>query len=130
MCKKANNVFVYGTLKSGYRNHYLLEAYDAVKVSTKEIVYSLRDLGAYPAVFLNGKHCIKGELFTDVSDATMRNIDQLEGYPIFYNKKWIELSNGEFAWMYYLPDDSEYQHCEKMVDGEWLENKSESKHLI
>jgi len=85
-------IFVYGTLKSGYENNYLLnEATFLGKAATVERMYMYSYFGHFPVVVIPisniGKLArqIAGEVYT-ISFETSLNIDLLEEYPIIYNK--------------------------------------------
>jgi gamma-glutamylcyclotransferase (GGCT)/AIG2-like uncharacterized protein YtfP len=114
-----NLVFVYGTLKRGGR----IRALDKVQGSeflgetlTKDRFHMI-DLGAYPGVVdadpEQGTQ-IAGELFRVTSDL-MHQLDQVEGYPAFYNRRQIETNLGT-AWIYYLP--SHYKNNINVVAAE------------
>ena len=99
-----NKVFVYGTLKSGGSIRGLSNFGDGAvivgKAKTTYPDYKMLDLGAFPGVFLNGKHHIVGEVW-EISDEVMEQLDAIEGYPDFYNRQVTHTTQGK-AWMYYL----------------------------
>lgn len=107
-----NKVFVYGTLKKGnsvrglnmFRDRGAEYVSDAV---TTEADYSLYDLGAFPAVTLGGNNQISGEVW-EVNEYMMKVLDDIEGYPDFYNRTKIKTTQGK-AWMYYIPDIKSYR---------------------
>ena len=69
-------LFVYGTLKKGYHNNYLLKNSEYMgKAITTGKMYNV---GKFPAV-TSGKDIIKGELYK-IDQFTLNNIDYLEGY--------------------------------------------------
>ena len=93
-----NRVFVYGTLKRGQRNfHYLRDALFIGEFVTQSI-YSMYEFEDYPAVSLDGRHAIEGEVF-HVTDHQFRMLDKLEWYPDFYQRIEITTTYGD-AWMY------------------------------
>jgi gamma-glutamylcyclotransferase (GGCT)/AIG2-like uncharacterized protein YtfP len=102
-----NKVFVYGTLKKGnsvrglnmFRDRGVEYVSDAV---TTEAEFSLYDLGAFPAVTSSGNNRISGEVW-EVDENMMKVLDDIEGYPEFYNRMEIKTTQGK-AWMYYIPD--------------------------
>jgi gamma-glutamylcyclotransferase (GGCT)/AIG2-like uncharacterized protein YtfP len=105
-----NKIFVYGTLKRGDRHRGLDQWADGSEfvgeaVTTKPL-YSLYDLGAFPAANLQGDSHISGEVWR-VDDRTMRDLDRIEGYPAFYKRTQIETTQGT-AWMYHIPDIKNY----------------------
>ena len=103
-------VFVYGSLKVGFSNHGVVERYVLdVKPGTVD-GFRMLNLGAYPGAVPVGEgesRSIRGEimLLTDPERA-MRNLDGLEGYPHFYNRKVVTVrlddGNTDAAWIYML----------------------------
>lgn len=97
-------VFVYGTLKSGgeirgldmYGNHSSIVG----KAKTKYPDYEMISLGAFPGVLTGGDKHIQGEVW-EVSQALADEIDDIEGYPSFYNKVMVDTTLGR-AEMYFL----------------------------
>jgi gamma-glutamylcyclotransferase (GGCT)/AIG2-like uncharacterized protein YtfP len=93
-----HRVFVYGTLKKGFHNAYLLQDSeffgDAVTVPT----YSMISVG-FPIIMAdeNGKQ-VSGEIYT-VDDGTLARLDGLEREGSSYDRKLIDvtlpLANGE-----------------------------------
>ena len=98
-------LFVYGTLKRGRTNHYLLQ--DAVFVGeavTKEKYAMYENVIPY---VVKGKRVspIKGEVY-EVSLQTLKKVDLLEGHPRFYKREKVKVvlinSGKELnAWMYF-----------------------------
>lgn len=116
--KNNHRVFVYGTLKRGNRIRGLDSFGNAEFVGsaiTTESVYSLYDLGAFPAVTLGGNNKIQGEVW-QVDDKTMTTLDSIEGYPDFYNRAKVATTEGT-AWIYYIADISEYEGAEQIIAG-------------
>lgn len=102
-------VFVYGTLKRGGYNHYILNSsIFEQEIKTKE-KYSMYSMGAFPFVLLAESLVqITGEVFS-VTEEVLKRLDILEGYPYFYNREQILLEDGTRAWIYYLQEkDYEY----------------------
>jgi gamma-glutamylaminecyclotransferase len=93
-----HSVFVYGTLKRGFRNHYYLEDCEffgaAATVPTCKMIEN-----GFPVVMPDpeGKP-LAGEIFT-VDDATLARLDQLEREGRSYDRKLIavtlQLATGE-----------------------------------
>lgn len=112
----SNKVFVYGTLKQGNRTrgmqHFGGEAEFLGTAETSEAKYSMYDLGAFPAVVLGGEHKISGEVF-EVDDVVLGVLDQIEGYPDFYNRTEVDTTLGK-AFIYHIKDIEHY-HGEKIV---------------
>ena len=115
-------VFVYGTLKDGYSNNYLLEQSRLIGEAVTPAEYTMHSVGAFPAVSEGGETAIVGEVW-DVDGETFRRLDQLEGYPEFYDRRVINTTRGE-AWMYYINDVSPYR-AETIKTGVWGRNSHE-----
>lgn len=98
-------VFVYGTLKRGHANHHWLTG--ATFLGRRLLSGGrLHDLGPYPMAVLSPdqQEVIHGELFA-VTDVGLARLDELEGYPSFYDRSLQRLSTGETAWVYHgLPE--------------------------
>lgn len=89
--KKYELVFVYGSLKRGLYNNDVLG--DSIYMGSGETkhLYEMRGLGAFPGVHIDSKvSTIKGELF-DCSESIMIDLDRLEGYPSFYDRKEVDI---------------------------------------
>lgn len=99
-------VFVYGTLKKGYRNNHYLS--DAIFLGTAETVekYSMRRHKYwYPAVIETLEHYnIRGELWS-CSDWILKSLDRLEGtLDLFYRKEIPIIHDAKVinAWIYFF----------------------------
>lgn len=102
-------VFVYGTLKSGGLVRGLDKFPGATIVGKATTIYpdyDMIDLGSFPGVVLKGTNKIVGEVW-EVDAETLELLDQMEGYPAFYDRTVVHTTEGK-AWMYYLERD-EYQ---------------------
>lgn len=116
-------VFVYGSLKVGFHNHYILEGSEFIGDAVTSGKYSMLDLGSFPGVDIsNNKTYILGEVY-NVDPETFRRLDSLEGYPDFYNRVEVvlNLDSGAIctAWMYYLVNPSNYYTDNLIEDGFW-----------
>ncbi len=114
-------LFVYGTLKIGFRNYKILEDRSAYLGwhKTPEI-YTLKDLGYFPGLELNGSHSIQGEVY-QLGDDVLKDVDFLENYPHMYDRMEIETMWGP-AWMYYISPKSAWygRGNDKIIeDGIW-----------
>jgi gamma-glutamylaminecyclotransferase len=99
-------VFVYGSLKKGFHNSELLE--DAVflgEFKTKDY-FKMLDLGSYPAIYFDEEGFrVRGELY-EIDEDMQRQLDYLEGYPKFYNRKEVDLVDfGDKASIYFFDSD-------------------------
>jgi len=115
-------VFVYGTLKKGFCNHAVLgksAVFIGDYITGKK--YKMYDCGSYPALRLEGTTAIIGEVYDIIG---LDRLDQLEGYPILYDRIQIETDYG-MAWVYYMTQRSgQYPYnpnepCVVIESGEW-----------
>jgi gamma-glutamylaminecyclotransferase len=92
----AHRVFVYGTLKSGFWNHYLLEGCEffggAGTVPTYKMIENKMIENGFPVIMPDpeGKP-IAGEIYT-VDDETLARLDQLEREGSSYDRKLIDVT--------------------------------------
>jgi len=86
-----HSVFVYGTLKRGFRNHYYLEGCAFFGAAATVPTYKMIENG-FPVVMPDpeGKP-LAGEIFT-VDDATLARLDQLEREGRSYDRKLIDVT--------------------------------------
>jgi gamma-glutamylaminecyclotransferase len=73
-------VFVYGTLKRGYRNHHWLAGQTFISEARTEAGYILYGLGEYPGMVQAEKDVdgVVGELW-QVTPEALADLDELEG---------------------------------------------------
>lgn len=96
-------VFVYGTLKSGYSNHYrcLRDAHFVGQATTSHR-YTMIDVG-FPVLLTEGTgHPVHGEVY-EVNSDTVERLDRLEGKGMMYDRvrKYVRMSNGKSVRVYY-----------------------------
>jgi gamma-glutamylcyclotransferase (GGCT)/AIG2-like uncharacterized protein YtfP len=115
--KECNKVFVYGTLKKGYGNHYLLENAEFLGEGFTAGKFLLYNVGFPYAIPVNSDcengYRLKGELYK-VDFETFLRLDRLEGYPEHYKRKIIVVEwkdkDGKWkrskAWIYYVKFES------------------------
>lgn len=116
-----SRVFVYGTLKGGneQRGLNLFDGAEFIQeAKTTSRVYSMFDLGAFPAVTLDGWYYVAGEVW-EVTPEVFAELDLIEGYPDFYLRREVHTTAGT-AWMYY--QDRGYMTNVKFVepDDDWV----------
>jgi gamma-glutamylcyclotransferase (GGCT)/AIG2-like uncharacterized protein YtfP len=86
-----HRVFVYGTLKSGFPNHYLLEGCEFVGAAATVPTYKMIENG-FPVIMPDPKgNALAGEIFI-VDDDTLARLDQLEREGSSYDRKLIDVS--------------------------------------
>lgn len=91
-------VFVYGTLRRGERNHFLLAGQTFLGALQTDADYQLFDTGPYPAAVAGGTTVLYGEVYA-VDAACFTGLDMLEDYPHSYTRKQIATPWGR-AWIY------------------------------
>ncbi len=94
-------VFVYGTLLRGEANHYLLSQSRFLCEAKTEPLFSLFNLGGFPAMCSKGCTSVVGEVF-EVSRAVLETLDELEEHPDWYTRTPIRLSGGMSAETYLM----------------------------
>jgi len=113
-------VYVYGTLRQGEINHTrFLRGLEPI--TTQHIGgFSMYTRGAFPIVVpSDNTNDIVVELY-EVSAGTMKNLDRLEGYPHFYNRKIVKTPDGRDAWIYYL-ERRPHGGDTHIESGDWIE---------
>jgi gamma-glutamylcyclotransferase (GGCT)/AIG2-like uncharacterized protein YtfP len=119
-------VAVYGSLRKGLHNHSLIDA-DYESQEKIQLPLTMVSLGGFPALVTGEgiNNNITVETYW-VDDITFRRLDQLEGYPHFYNRKQVETSQGR-AWIYYM-DSPVKAFQDVVVDGDWADYYKEVRY--
>lgn len=73
------DIFVYGTLKKGRYNHYILEESELIGEYVTPPIYTLYD-GVFPVVERGGEGKIKGELYRITNNKVLEALFRLEGF--------------------------------------------------
>lgn len=111
-----NLVAVYGSLRKGLGNHGVLG--DSELLGTTQVHgFEMISLGGFPAIY-DGEGEITIEVYSMDSEMTAKNLDMLEGYPTFYNRKIIETEFGD-AWVYFFDNPTRYPQI-KVEEGDWV----------
>jgi gamma-glutamylcyclotransferase (GGCT)/AIG2-like uncharacterized protein YtfP len=117
-------VFVYGTLRTREsRNHVMRDA-DFMGMYKSLPLYTMYDLGSFPAISEGGKTKIVGELY-EVDDYTLEVLDMIEGHPTFYKRQQILLGDeeglalNEYTEAYFL----DRKGSPKIKSGDWYEQR-------
>lgn len=97
------NLFVYGSLKRGYKNHEILKRC-AQSIENGTIIGTLYDIKlGFPAVQLKGNYIVKGQL-AKIPKQYLDYFDYFEGVPSLYQRSTVQVSlqNGkkETAYVY------------------------------
>ena len=97
-------VFVYGTLRKGQRNHYLLDRSKFLGMAKTKKRYALYGDGVPFLSRTRAVSQVTGEVYS-VDGATLLNLDRLEGHPDAYKREPAEvvLQDGTelSAWIYF-----------------------------
>jgi gamma-glutamylcyclotransferase (GGCT)/AIG2-like uncharacterized protein YtfP len=123
-------VFVYGTLKQGENNHFVIEPY-VQAIAKGTLKGELLHLGPYPALFIDGLQTdVHGEWVVMSKDA-LAPMDQLEGFISVdhpdndYERIWVSAidNHGQLqeGWTYIYKDRKDYP---VIPDGIWRNSLS------
>ena len=113
-----HKVAVYGTLRKGQRNHYLLEQADYL--FDDYIAGTLSNLGGCPAFHIDPTDLdlVKVEVY-EVDQTTLYDLDRLEGHPYMYKRIKVKLFNKEIQSYTYLYQDS-IHNLPFIRSGDWV----------
>src|SRR5688572_14820404 len=112
-------IFVYGTLRKGGSNHYLIEEGGGrfVRIARTRPEFELLDLGPYPGMVAGGSTSVLGEVY--VVDARLRErLDRLEDHPRWYRRTSITLADGSDVETYLL--QSHPSTARSIESGDWM----------
>lgn len=112
-----HKIFVYGTLRSGQSRSFVLSEQLFLGQSRTASMYTLVDLGLFPAMLPKGYYSIVGEVYM-VDDACLDQLDMIEGHPHFYRRETIVLDDGSKAISYLLYRD--IQDTPVIESGDWV----------
>jgi gamma-glutamylaminecyclotransferase len=97
-------VFVYGTLRKGQWNHYLLDSSKFIGMAKTKKRYALYGNEVPFLSRIKAVSQVTGEVYS-VDDATLSRLDGLEGHPDAYKREQAEvvLQDGTelIAWIYF-----------------------------
>jgi gamma-glutamylaminecyclotransferase len=97
-------IFVYGTLRKGQWNHYLLDGSKFLGMARTKQKYALYGSGIPFLSRTRAVSQVTGEVYA-VDEATLQRLDELEGHPDAYTRELAEvvLENGTelTAWIYF-----------------------------
>jgi gamma-glutamylcyclotransferase (GGCT)/AIG2-like uncharacterized protein YtfP len=116
----STRVFVYGTLRAGEPNHYLLDHHAIVRCARTEPAFELVSLGAFPAMVAGGATAVVGEVY-DVDAVTLAALDRLEGHPRFYERRTVRLEDGDEVAAYVLSIEQAHGRP-RIPSGDWMES--------
>jgi gamma-glutamylaminecyclotransferase len=100
---------VYGTLKEGEGNHYILNDSELIGCGETVNKFPMEDTGAYPIAYDNKGvgHNLQVEVYIVKDEHVQDAVDNLEGHPSWYKrqKTTIMLDDGQrlITWIYLQP---------------------------
>lgn len=102
-------VFVYGTLKKGYRLNRALASSEFLGTGTTFDKFKMYNLGSFPMVTREDEIAqVLGEIYR-VSEQVLSNLDAIEGHPGFYRRTEIKVLDEhaeiQDAYIYLGPED-------------------------
>ncbi len=114
-------VFVYGSLKRGFRHHSVLGSAQLVREASTAPGYRLVRYGEYPALARDpgGNERVYGELYR-VAPNELPRLDAFEDVPELYQRELITLDGGEQAEAYVISADVAARHL-PVPFGKWEE---------
>lgn len=125
---KKHLLAVYGTLRKGFGNNYLLDSSYHLGDFITEPNFTMYDLGFFPAVIPEGNTEIYLEIYL-VSDIVLQSIYSLEGYQgvrgskeNFYDTMDLETPWGK-AEMFIFGDEIPSEYGEKIENGKWTRKR-------
>lgn len=119
--EKTCNLFVYGTLKKGFRAHFVLK--DSKYLGERTIThFKLINLGRFPGlVHGNEDDRVTGELY-EIKEELLETLDAYEGVPDLYTREIYkagpEAAEKEFFYYLYNVGECGYSAPE-IPDGFW-----------
>ena len=119
MMETRARVFVYGTLRAGEPNHYLLDRHALVARARTEAAFELVSLGAFPAMIAGGTTAVVGEVYV-IDPVTLAALDRLEGHPRFYQRTAIRLEDGDEV-LAYLLSPEQARGRTRIPSGDWTD---------
>jgi gamma-glutamylaminecyclotransferase len=146
-------LFVYGSLRKGLHNNYLLDKANYIgtfstvdkyiMIGTKSFSYpylvhpTYLKSKLYDSVGYIYSKNIVGEVY-EINQSTLKHIDKIEGYPEYYTRKTIEVKNNIAkinAYAYILENGNIINSIERYIDnrfmfvesGDWTQFISQEK---
>ena len=123
-------VAVYGTLRQGFHNHYLLNGGKFLGQAKAKFPAVMFSAGGFPKVDLTKElpelPPITVELYEVSEDILKHNLDALEGYPGWYDRSVMpfDTDTGEVAaWIYHMETDDR----PVVESGDWKEFTQRSR---
>jgi gamma-glutamylcyclotransferase (GGCT)/AIG2-like uncharacterized protein YtfP len=109
-------LFVYGSLMRGEANAHHLGAARYLGPACTKPIYTLLDLGPFPALLEGGASAVRGEIY-ELDAAALRAIDVFEEHPHVYRRALVHLAGGVRAQAYFLVRRPAAARV--IADGDW-----------
>jgi gamma-glutamylaminecyclotransferase len=109
--------FVDGTLLSGERSHGRLGTAEKLGEARTEAIFELVDLGPYPAMAIDGKTAVVGELYR-VEAKLVGELDVFEQVPLLFKRVRVPLEGGALADAYVM-DPDQVRGKRRIAHGDW-----------
>lgn len=126
---ECKHVAVYGTLRKGFHNNYLMGNSRLIDTGKSEFWGTMYSNGGFPILSLDEPGSkIVVEVYEIESEAVFEDLDGLEGYPYWYNRtiKTFNINGEEIkAWIYHQENVT---GLEEVESGDWKQFK-ESRHV-
>ena len=125
-------IFVYGSLKRDFENHYVIEKakYRCNAKTLKRFDMFKEDYANYPYLLQRTtpkSHNVKGEVYEVYGDDILNELDSFEDAPNYYERHSIQvqIDNGEIkkAEAYFMKEHKIPKDKEPLE--EWIEDKSD-----
>lgn len=120
-------LFVYGTLKKGFRAHDILERQSAVFLKEARTIpqYQLYEINWFPGMVIDEltPGGVRGELYL-VTQECLDRLDAYEGAPDLFRRHEVELDDGSTAISYLF--NKEFVGKSRIEDGFWRNGKEEN----
>ena len=116
----AARLFVYGTLRAGRGNHFLLNGAQYLGVRHTQPKFTMVSCGGFPGVLGSGDTSIVGEVYEVTNPDQLRQIDRLEGHPDWYTRTPITTIEGDEVEIYLYPEQTATQRQLPIIaSGDW-----------
>ena len=97
-------IFDYGSLLRGERDHDLLAGADFLGEVRTKALYTLVDLGPYPAIYVGGSVSVLGELYR-IDKRRRFAIDVRKECPVMFQRIKLELEDGRLVEGYAMREE-------------------------
>ncbi len=89
-----HNIFVYGTLMKGFRNHVAMLGSRCISNDALLEDYAMYNVGPYPAIVKENGEKVKGELYK-VSSMKIKTLNMIEGEGFLYKRTPVKVKAGD-----------------------------------